>query len=117
VIENSVPDIPDGLVHLIGGVADLAARGMIAHESQRCPQVLARGEQSADHDVVQASGDPFAVFGLARDGFGWAGGAAVFGRWRETGSRRYRGDGRCGFCGRCGQNTWYPVHRGSSLSL
>ena len=31
VIENSVPDIPDGLVHLIHGVADLAARGVIAH--------------------------------------------------------------------------------------
>jgi len=30
VIENSVPDIPDGLVHLIHGVADLAARGVIA---------------------------------------------------------------------------------------
>jgi len=81
---------------------------------------LARGEQSADHDVVQAQGDPFAVVGLARDGFGWAGGAAVFGRlraaWRETGGWLYRGDGRCGFCGRCGQNTWYPVHRASSLS-
>ena len=50
---------------------------------------MACGEQSADHDVVQAQGNPFAVFGLARDGFGWAGGAAVFGRlraaWRETG--------------------------------
>jgi hypothetical protein len=34
VIENSIPDIPDipdGLVHLIHGVADLAARGVIAH--------------------------------------------------------------------------------------
>jgi hypothetical protein len=34
VIENSVPDIPDipdGLVHLIHGVADLAARAVIAH--------------------------------------------------------------------------------------
>ncbi len=34
VTENSVPDIPDipdGLVHLIHGVADLAARGVIAH--------------------------------------------------------------------------------------
>jgi hypothetical protein len=70
VIENSVPDIPDGLVHLIHGVADLAARGVIAHKSQRCLQVLARGEQSADHDVVQAQCDPFAVFGLARDGLG-----------------------------------------------
>jgi len=30
VIENSVPDIQDGLVHLIHGVADLAARGVIA---------------------------------------------------------------------------------------
>jgi hypothetical protein len=33
-IQNSVPDIldiPDGLVHLIHGVADLAARGVIAH--------------------------------------------------------------------------------------
>ena len=30
VIENGVPDIPDGLVHLIHGVADLAARGVIA---------------------------------------------------------------------------------------
>jgi hypothetical protein len=117
VIENSVRDIPDGLVHLIGGVADLGARGVIAYESQRGLQVLARGAQSADHDVVQASGDPFAVFGLARDGFGGAGGGAVFGRWRETGGRPYRGDGRCAFRGRCGQNTWYPVHRGGSLSL
>jgi hypothetical protein len=31
VIENGVPDIPDGLVHLIHGVADRAARGVIAH--------------------------------------------------------------------------------------
>jgi len=31
VIGNSVPDIPDGLVHLFHGVADLAARGVIAH--------------------------------------------------------------------------------------
>src|ERR1700691_4227261 len=81
VIENSVRDISDGLVHLICGVADVAARGVIAHESQRGLQVLARGEQSADHDVVQASGDPFAVFGLARD----SSGGGVFGRWRETG--------------------------------
>jgi hypothetical protein len=94
-------------------VADVAARGVIAHEAQRFLQVLARGEQSADHDVVQASGDPFAVFGLARDSVG----GAVFGCWRETGGRPYWENSRCAFCGRGGQNTWYPVHRGSSLSL
>jgi hypothetical protein len=31
MIGNSIPDIPDGLVYLIHGVADLAARGVIAH--------------------------------------------------------------------------------------
>jgi len=31
MIENGVPDIPDGLVHLVGGVADLVVRGVIAH--------------------------------------------------------------------------------------
>jgi hypothetical protein len=31
MIGNNIPDIPDGLVHLIHGVADLAARGVIAH--------------------------------------------------------------------------------------
>ena len=31
VIEDGVLDIPDGLVQLVGGVADLAVRGVIAH--------------------------------------------------------------------------------------
>ena len=30
-VEDSVPDIPDGLVQLVHGVADLAVRGVIAH--------------------------------------------------------------------------------------
>jgi hypothetical protein len=120
VIEDSVRDIPDSLVHLVHGVADLPARGVIAHESQRCLEILACGEQSADHDVVQAQGDPFAVFGLAWDGFGWARGMAAFGclrvARREAGGRPYRGDSPSGCRGRCGKNTWYPVHRGGSLS-
>jgi hypothetical protein len=51
-------------------VADLAVRGVIDHESQRGLEVFARGEQPPDHDLIQARGNPFAVFGLARDGFG-----------------------------------------------
>ncbi len=31
VIEDSVPDIPDGLVQFVHGVTDLAVRGVIAH--------------------------------------------------------------------------------------
>jgi hypothetical protein len=31
VIENIAPNIPDGLVYLIHGVADLAVRRVIAH--------------------------------------------------------------------------------------
>jgi hypothetical protein len=39
VMEDSVPEIPDGLVQLVHGVTDLAAPGMIAHQFQRCLEV------------------------------------------------------------------------------
>jgi hypothetical protein len=121
VIEDSVPDIPDGLVQLVHGVADLAARGVIAHQPQRCLEVQACGQQPADDDVVQAQGDPLVVFDQVQDGLGWAGGVAVFERLRAarrgTSGRLYPEHSRCRCCGRCGNNTWYPVHRGGSLSL
>ena len=69
VIEDSVPDIPDGLVQPVHGVADLAARGVIAHQSQRCLEVQACGEQLAD-DVVQARGDRLVVFDQVQAGLG-----------------------------------------------
>ena len=72
VIENGVPDIPDGLVQFIHGVADLAAHGVIAHHPQYCLEIQARGEQPADHDVVQDQVDPLTVFGQVNE-WSWLG--------------------------------------------
>jgi len=78
LIEDGFPDIPDSLVQFVHGLADLGARGLVAHQPQRCLEVQACGEQPADDDVVQAQGDPLAVFDQAQDGLGWTGSIAVF---------------------------------------
>ena len=47
LIEDGVPDVPDGLIQLIHGVADLATRPVIAHQPQRGLQILWGSEMSA----------------------------------------------------------------------
>jgi hypothetical protein len=63
VIEDSVLDGLDGLVQLLHGVADFAARGVITHQPQRCLEIQASGGQGAGYDVVQGHSDPLVVFG------------------------------------------------------
>ena len=101
MIENGVPDIPDGLVQLTHGVADPAAHGVIAHYPQDGLEIQARGEQQADHDVVQVQGDPLTVLGQVKEGTGWDGALrGLRAPRRGTAARLYPGPGRCRACGR-----------------
>ena len=68
--EDNVPDIPDGLVQLVHGVEESCLRGVMPISSSAAWRSWPALEQSADHDVVQARGHPFAIFRLRPEGFG-----------------------------------------------
>jgi hypothetical protein len=61
-IENGVPDVPDGVVQLVDGVADLAGHPLIADQAQRGLEIQSRSEDPADNDIVHALGNPIMIF-------------------------------------------------------
>ena len=62
VIEQDVPDVPDGQVQLAEGFPDFARGRMVAVEqSQRCFQGQSRRKDPVDHYVVYSSGDTVAI--------------------------------------------------------
>ena len=62
-MENGVPQVPDGQVQLAEGTLDLAGHPVIADQRERGLEIQSRREQPPGHDVVEALGDPFVIFG------------------------------------------------------
>jgi hypothetical protein len=62
-IENGLPDVSDCLVQFTNGVPDLARGTVLADQLQRGLEIQTRSKNPADHDIVDASGNPVVIFG------------------------------------------------------
>ncbi len=54
----AIPDVADGLVQFVDGVADLGSRAMFADQPESGLELQSRAEQPADHHVRRALGNP-----------------------------------------------------------
>ena len=59
--EHDVPEVADGLVELGDGVADVLARPVPVHQSQRGLKGQPRREQAVGHNVVDVAGDAVVI--------------------------------------------------------
>ena len=62
-IEDGLPDVPDSLVQFADGVPYLTGSAALADQLQRGLEIQPRSENPADHDIVDALGNPVVIFG------------------------------------------------------
>ena len=62
-IEDGLPDAPDGLLQFADSPPDLAGSAVLADQLQRGLEIQPRSENPADHDIVDALGNPVVIVG------------------------------------------------------